>query len=126
MSRFLFAFVRNTSPNAPLPYSQEIFKVSEECTANDVTVPMNTIYFTFVRANVKTAKELAESFVTIQLGNEMVTQSSIRMTVENNGKRYFVGKVIPIDHELQAIYNERANSIIPFTCLVGNDEVIDL
>ena len=125
MSRFLFAFVRNTSQNAAIPYSQEIFKVSEDCTANDVTVPLNTIFFTFVRADVKTAKELAESFITIQLGNEMVTQSSIRMTVENNGKRYWIGKIMPMG-DIQAIYNENTQNIIPFVCLAGNDEVIDL
>ena len=125
MSRFLLAFVRNTSPNAVIPYSQEIFKVSNECTASDVTVPMNTIYFTFVRANVKTAKELAESFITLQIDNKMVTTTSIRIIPENNGKRYFIGKVIPIG-DIQGIYNEHIKNIIPFTRLFGNDEVIDL
>lgn len=125
MSRFLLAFVRNTSPNAGIPYSQQVFKVSNECTASDVTVPMNTIYFTFVKANVETAKELAESFVTLQIGNEMVVTSSITMIPENNGKRYWIGKLIPIG-DIHGIYNEHTKNIIPFTRLVGNDEIIDL
>ena len=125
MTRFLLTFIRNTSPDALFPYSQQIFKVSEECTAKDVTIPMNTIYFTFVRADVKNTKEFVESFVTIKIGNEMVTTSSIRIIPENKGKRYWVGKVVPIG-DIQGIYNEHTKSIIPFTRLVGNDEVIDL
>lgn len=64
--------------------------------------------------------------VTFKTGLQAITVSAVTMIPENNGKRYFVGKVIPIDHELQVIHNERANSMIPFIRLVGNDEIIDL
>ena len=124
MARFLLAFVHNTNPNS-LEYSQEIFQVSEQCTSNDVTVPMNTIFFSFITANVKNAKELAESFITIKIGNKMISTTSITITYENNGKRYWIGKIISAGY-IQYIYNEHANVIIPFTNLVGNDEVIDL
>lgn len=124
MNRFLIAVVSNN--NSPLGHQQEVFKVSNDCSPYDVTIPEKTIFFKFVLADVKTAKELAESFVTFKLGYHAITTSAINMIHENNGKRYFIGKVIDINDELQAIYNERANSIIPFTHLVGNDEIIDL
>ena len=124
MNRFLIAVV--SDKNSPLRYQQKFFKVSDDCSPYDVTIPEKTLFFTFVHADVETEKELAESFVTFKIGFQAITTSSVTMIPENNGKRYFVGKVIPIDHELQAIYNERAKSIIPFICLVGDDEVIDL
>ena len=123
MSRFLLAFVSNR--NSPLNYQHEVFKVSDDCSPYDVTIPKKTIFFMFVTSNATSAKELAESFVTFKNGIQMVTTSSIAMIPENNGKRYFVGKVIPIG-DIQAIYNEHAKSIIPFTGLFGNDEIIDL
>ena len=126
MARFLVCYVRNTNPDSGLPYSLTAFKISDNCSADDVTVPLNTIFFMFANANVETVKELMESFVTLKLGEAMITSSNITMTIENEGKRYWIGKVIPIDDELQAIHNEHINVIIPFTCLVGNDEVIDL
>lgn len=124
MNRFLIAVV--SDKNSPLRYQQEVFKVSDDCSPYDVTIPEKTLFFTFVHADVETAKELAESLVTFKTCFQTITVSAVTMIPENNGKRYFVGKVIPIDHELQAIYNERANNIIPFIRLVGNDEIIDL
>lgn len=124
MNRFLIAVVSNK--NSPLGYQQEVFKVSAECLPHDVTIPEKTIFFNFVLADAKTAKELTESFVIFKFGFQSITTSTITMIYENNGKRYFVGKVISIDNGLKVIYNEHANSIIPFTRLVGNDEIIDL
>ena len=115
-----------SNKNSPLGYQQEVFKVSSECSPHDVTIPEKTIFFNFVLADAKTAKELAESFVIFKIGFQSITTSTITMIYENNGKRYFVGKVISIDNGLKVIYNEHANSIIPFTRLVGNDEIIDL
>ena len=125
MNRFLIASVRNSDPKAGLPYHIEAFKVSDDCTANDVIVPENTIFFTFAHANVKTPKEIVESFVTFKFGSTLVTSSSIDLKVEEEGKRYWVGKVIR-KNGIQVICNEHAQIIIPFTSLVGNDEVIDL
>ena len=125
MARFLITYVRNSDPSAGLPYSIQAFKVSHECTAYDVTVPLNTVFFMFATANVETPKELIESFITLKLGNALITSSHFDINSEDNGKRYWVGKVIPLG-DINAIYNEHTNVVIPFTCLVGNDEVIDL
>lgn len=125
MARFLITFVRNSNPNAGLPYYVEAFKVSDDCTAHDVTVPEKTVFFMFANANVETTKEIVESFVTLKLGAALVTSSHIGLKVENNGKRYWIGKVVPFG-DIKAIHNEHANVEIPFTSLVGNDEVIDL
>ena len=126
MARFLICYIRNPNADNGLPYSLTAFKVSDTCSADEVTVPLNTIFFMFANANVETEKELVESFVTLKLGEAMITSSNITMTIENEGKRYWIGKVITIDDGLQAIHNERLKIVIPFTCLVGNDEVIDL
>ena len=126
MARFLISYARNSNPDTGLPYSLTAFKVSDSCSADEVTVPLNTIFFMFANANVETEKELIESFVTLKLGEAMITSSNITMTIENEGKRYWIGKVITIDDELQAIHNKHIKAIIPFTCLNGNDEVIDL
>ena len=123
MSRFLLAIVSDKS--CQLHYRQEVFEISEDCKPHEVKIPEKTILFTFVRADVKSAKELAESYVFFQTGLQMIATSALEVTPENNGKRYFVGKVIPFGG-IQAIHNERANSIIPFVRLVGNDEIIDL
>lgn len=123
MSRFLLAFVRNS--NSDLLYSQEVFKVSEECTAYDVTVPLNTVCFMFVHANTDSAKAFAESFITIKLGNQLIMQCSIKMTLEENGKKYWLGKIVSIG-DSQGIKNENLKTIIPIFCLGENDEVIDL
>lgn len=125
MARFLITYVRNSNPDAGLPYSVQAFKVSNNCTAYDVTVPLNTVFFMFATADVETIKELVESFVTLKLGNALITSSHININAENNGKRYWIGKVIPFG-DIQGIYNEHTKVVIPFTCLVGNDEVIDL
>ena len=125
MARFLITYVRNSNPNDGLPYSIQAFKVNNNCTAYDVTVPLNTIFFMFVSANVDDPNKLVESFVTLKLGNAMITSSHISMNAENNGKRYWIGKVIPLG-DIQGIYNEHTKVVIPFTCLVGDDEVIDL
>lgn len=126
MTRFLICYVRNSNPNMGLPYSFTAFKVSNNCTAHDVTVPENTIFFMFATSNVETTKEVMESFVTLKLGEAMVTSSNITMTIEDNGKRYWIGKVVPISDDLNGIFNEHVNVVIPFVCLVGNDEIIDL
>ena len=126
MARFLITFVRNFNPNAGLPYSVEAFKVSADCTVDNVTVPTNTVFFTFATANVETPKEIVESFITLKLGNALITNSHIELKLEENGKRYWIGKVIPIGDDINAIFNEHIKVIIPFTSLVGNDEVIDL
>lgn len=125
MNRFLIAYVRSSDPNAGLPYHIESFKVSDDCTANDVTVPEKTVFFMFANANVKTPKEIVESFVTLKFGATLVTSSSLDLNYEEDGKRYWVGKVIS-KNGIQVICNEHAKIIIPFTSLVGNDEVIDL
>jgi len=124
MNRFLIAVV--SDKNSQLRYQQKVFNVSADCSPHDVTIPEKTLFFTFVLSDAETAEELAESLVTFQTGLQTITVSAVTMIPENDGKRYFVGKVIPIDHELQVIYNERANSMIPFIRLVGNDEIIDL
>lgn len=123
MQRYLLAFVRNS--NSGLPFSQEVFKVSEDCSAHDVTVPLNTVCFMFVHADADSVKEFTESFVTIKLGNKMVMQTSVTMTPENNGKKYWVGKIIPLG-DSQGIRNENLKAILPIFCLGKNDEVIDL
>lgn len=123
MSRFLLAFVSNS--NSSLPYSHEVFKVSEKCTAYDVTVPLNTIYFMFVHADTDSAENFVESFVTIKLGNRLITQCSIKMTPEEGGKRYWLGKIVSIG-DFQGIKNEKLKTVIPIFCLGENDEVIDL
>lgn len=56
MGRFLIAFVHNR--NSALELSQEIFKVSNDCSPYDVTVPINTVNFMFVTADVKQQKNL--------------------------------------------------------------------
>lgn len=126
MARFLITYVRNSNPNTGLPYSVEAFKVSKDCTANDVTVPMNTVFFMFANANVETPKEVVESFITLKLGPALFTSSHIELKAEEDGKRYWIGKVIHIGDNIKGILNEHINVIIPFTSLVGNDEVIDL
>ena len=123
MQRYILAFVRNS--DSSLPFSQEVFKVSEDCSAHDVTVPLNTVCFMFVHADADSAKEFTESFVTIKLGNQMVMQSSVTMTPEENGKKYWVGKIVPLGNS-QGVCNEHLKAILPIHCLGENDEVIDL
>ena len=123
MARFLIAFVHNRNSTPEL--TQEVFKVSEDCTPYDVTVPLNTLHFMFVTSEVKTAKELTESFVTLKLGNALVMNCTVPMTPENNGKRYWIGRTVPVG-EYEGIYNEHLRALIPSVCMGENDEVIDL
>lgn len=123
MSRFLIAFVHNRTSGLEL--SQEVFKVSDNCSPYDVTVPLNTLNFMFVTADVETAKELTEAFVTLKLGNALVMNCTIPMTPENGGKRYWIGKLTSVG-EYQGVYNEHIRALIPELCLGENDEVIDM
>lgn len=123
MSRFLLAFVKNS--NSGLPYSQEIFKVSENCTAYDVTVPVNTVCFMFVHADTDSVKVFSESFVTLKLNNTLIMQCSVTMIPEENGKKYWVGQIIPFGNS-KGIHNANLKAIFPISCLGKNDEVIDL
>jgi len=123
MNRFLIAFVKNN--NSGLEISQEIFKVSNDCSPYDVTVPMNTLLFMFISANAKTAKELTESFVTFKVGTDLFMHSSFELTPEENGKRYWIGRLVRIDNT-DRIYNEHIRALIPISSLAENDEVIDL
>ena len=123
MGRFLIAYVHNR--NSSLELSQEVFKISEECSPYDVTVPMNTLNFMFVNADVKTAKELAEAFVTLKLGNALIMHCTVTMTPEDNGKRYWIGKLASVG-EYQGVYNKHMSTLIPLSCLGENDEIIDM
>lgn len=123
MARFLIAFIHNRDSNLEL--SREVFKVSEDCSPYDVTVPEKTLNFMFATADVNSAKELAEAFVTLKLGNALVMNCTVPMTPENDGKRYWIGRKVPVG-EYEGIYNEHLRALIPAICMGENDEVIDL
>ena len=124
MARFLIASIfQKDSPE--LPHSHQVFKVSEDCSPYDVVLPSNTLYFVFVTAHVESAKEVIESFVTIRLGDMFTTTSSLDLTYENEGKRYFIGKKVTLG-DTECIFNECIQAIIPITCLGDNYEIIDL
>ena len=123
MARFLIAFVRGI--NDALPVSQRIFKVSEDCSPYDVTVPLNTIAYTFINADTASEKEIVESFVTFKLGNVLAMSSSLNTKLENNGRLYWIGKIINFQGE-KYLRNETAKSMVPTSCLGENYEIIDL
>lgn len=124
MARFLIALV--VKRNSDLPLAPEIFKVSENCSHNDVTVPLNTVFFMFAHANTENATELVESFVTLKLGNILSYTISAQMTIDDNGKRYWVGTLVPHVDGSQAVLNKNIGALIPAFCLKENDEVVDL
>ena len=123
MARFLIAFVDKRSSG--LPMAPEVFKVSQDCSPYDVTVPPNTILFMFAQANTEDAKEFAESFVTLKMGQALVMNTSISMTPEDNGKRYWIGTLADVNGN-KVILNKNIHAIIPTFCLQDNDEIIDL
>lgn len=123
MARFLIAFVDKRSSGLPL--APEVFKISEDCSPCDVTVPTNTILFMFAHADTEDTKELAESFVTLKMGAAFVFNSSISIEFEDNAKRYWVGTLVDVNGN-KAILNKNIHAIIPTFCLQDNDEIIDL
>lgn len=123
MARFLLAFVRGIDDE--LPVSQRVYKVSENCDPYDVTIPLNTILYTFISSDAKSEKELAESFVTFQLGNVLAMNSSLDMKPENNGKLYWIGRITNFEGK-EYLRNETVKSMVPTSCLGENYEIIDL
>lgn len=123
MARFLIAFVDKR--DSGLPMAPEAFKISQDCSPYDVTVPMKTIFFIFAQADTEDYKEFTESFVTLKMGAALVMNTSIPMIPENNGKRYWVGRLVNFNGN-KVIFNENIHAVIPTFCLQDNDEIIDL
>ena len=123
MARFLLAFVRGIDDE--LPVSHRVYKVSENCSPYDVTVPLNTIVYTFLTVDAATEKEVAESFVTFQLGNVLSINSSLDMKPENEGRLYWIGRIINFEGE-EYLCNQTSKSMVPTSCLGENYEIIDL
>lgn len=123
MARYLIAFV--CCPQADLEYFPKVFSVSNNCSPYDVTVPDNTLFYTFVQANVKTANELAESFLAFNLGNMLISHHTIPFEKENDGKRYFIGKLGNFLGN-DGIFNPKTNTFILANTLSEIDEVIDM
>lgn len=123
MARFLLVFVRGIDDE--LPVSHRVYKVSEHCDPYDVTIPLNTIVYTFISADADTEKELVESFVTFQIGNVLAMNSSLDMKPENEGRLYWIGKIINFEGE-EYLCNQTAKSMVPTSCLGENYEIIDL
>lgn len=123
MRRYLIAVLRNSDPNVPI--TQQAFKVSKECSPYDVTVPLNTVFFMFASADVKTAEELTNSFLAVRIGNRISLSNTIPVTYEDNSKRYWIGKVY-FHNGTECIYNENTQGLVPTSCIGKNDEIIDL
>ena len=123
MARFLLTFVLGV--NDTLPVSHRVYKVSENCDPYDVTIPLNTIVYTFISADANTEKELVESFVTFQLGNLLSMNSSLDMKPENDGRLYWIGRIVNFEGR-EYLRNETTKSMTPTSYLGENYEIIDL
>ena len=123
MARFLLAFVRGIDDE--LPVSHRVYKVSANCSPYDVTIPLSTIVYTFISADANTEKELAESFVTFQLGNVLAMNSSLDMKPENDGRLYWIGRIVNFEGR-EYLRNETTKSMTPTSYLGENYEIIDL
>lgn len=123
MARYLLALVYDSHSVAK--YLTKVFCIHDACSPYDVTVPENTICFTFVNSNVKTAKEFEESFIAIEIGHKNFTNSSIPFEKENGGKRYFIGKRGFI-FGLEGILNLKTETFVTADSLSEIDEIIDM
>ena len=123
MARYLLAFT--CSPSDYVQYSVRVFKVSKNLSPYDVAFPENTFMFIFVNSDAKNVKELQESFVYTQINTRAVFNSSSSFQIENEGKRYFIGKHC-FYMGVEGVYNLETGSFIPVSYLSDIDEIIDI
>lgn len=123
MARYLITLVCN--PDSNIKYFPKVFSVHDDCSPYDVTVPENTICFTFVNANIKTVQEFEESLIAIKIGCSDFINSPIHFEKENGGKRYFIGKRGFL-FGIEGVFNSKTETFITADSLSDIDEIIDM
>lgn len=123
MNRFVIAVTRIDDLSQPFAF--QAFKVSQDLDANDVTVPINTVFFMFARSKARTYEEFKNSLMTIQIGNHVSLDSSIGFDYEDDGKRYWIGKEVSFEGT-KFFFNKHTNVFVPVHLLGDNYELIDM
>lgn len=89
MKRYLVCFSLNKTY---VTLQAKVFSLTNSAGPDDVTVPLNTIFFHFVQSEANSAKELEESYIAVSIGNKCQVNPSIK-TIIKKSKIYFIGKL---------------------------------
>ena len=122
MNHFLITYV--DTPKSDVGVTPQIFKLSRACGPDDVTVPERTLCFIFVKSELQTAEELAETLIGVRIENFISLFRSNESSLESC--LYCIGKEHCDEQGKKWIYNPYTQTRLLASTLWKNYKVINM
>ena len=119
MSRFLLALTY--TPHLEKIFSPQVYKLKHACTPDDITLPLNTIYFAFFQSKFDSAEALYNEICLRNSSNAAMVLADLQLPeAVNPVEHYFVGKEKTLNGK-KGIYNVENDIFVPVDFLSFND-----
>lgn len=118
MSRFLLALTY--TPHSEKIFSPHVYKLKHACTPDDVTLPLNTVYFAFFESKLNSAEAVYTEIFYRNRENTTMVFSDLKLPNAGTPEHYLVGKEEILNGK-KGIYNAEHDIFIPIEFISFND-----